>query len=113
MTSCCVLDSCCCVDGSMSPCTQKNISLRSTQHLFPSLSLSQGSGGTNGALDHYNETGRQFPLVVKLGTITSDITTADCYSYAPDEDGPVQIPNLLELLQKRGIQVAAMYVVVC
>ena len=77
------------------------------------LSLSQGSGGTNGALDHYNETGRQFPLVVKLGTITSDITTADCYSYAPDEDGPVQIPNLLELLQKRGIQVAAMYVVVC
>ena len=84
-----------------------------TTSLPLSLSLSQGSGGTNGALDHYNETGRQFPLVVKLGTITSDITTADCYSYAPDEDGPVQIPNLLELLQKRGIQVAAMYVVVC
>ena len=79
--------------------------------LFLSHTHTQGSGGTNGALDHYNETGRQYPLVVKLGTITSDITTADCYSYAPDEDGPVKITNLLELLQKRGIHVATMYVV--
>jgi ubiquitin carboxyl-terminal hydrolase 5/13 len=59
-------------------------------------------------LDHYNETGQLYPLVVKLGTITADINTADCYSYAPDEDGPVQIPNLIELLEKRGIKVAAM-----
>ena len=71
-----------------------------------------GSGGSNGALDHYEETGRNYPLVVKLGTITSaDINMADCYSYAPDEDGPVKIPNLAELLEKRGIKVAQLYVV--
>ena len=63
-----------------------------------------GSGGTNGALEHYEETGRKYPLVVKLGTISSNlISTADCYSYAADEDGPVQIPNLAQLLQQRGI----------
>ena len=67
-----------------------------------------GSGGSNGALDHFNETGKQYPLVVKLGTITADIDTADCYSYAPDEDGPVKIPNLAELLAKRGINVVGM-----
>eukprot|EP00977_Amphora_coffeiformis_P027649 scaffold34628_cov166-Amphora_coffeaeformis.AAC.17 len=67
-----------------------------------------GSGGSNGALDHFNETGKKYPLVVKLGTITADIDTADCYSYAPDEDGPVKIPNLAALLQKRGIHVAGM-----
>ena len=71
-----------------------------------------GTGGSNGALDHYKETGSQYPLVVKLGTITGDdvVHNADCYSYAPDEDGPVRIPNLAELLAKRGIQVAGMYV---
>ena len=67
-----------------------------------------GSGGSNGALDHFNETGQLYPLVVKLGTITSDLDTADCYSYAPDEDGPVKVPRLAELLRKRGINVAAM-----
>jgi ubiquitin carboxyl-terminal hydrolase 5/13 len=67
-----------------------------------------GSGGSNGALDHFMETGEKYPLVVKLGTITADIETADCYSYAKDEDGPVKIPNLSELLMKRGINVAAM-----
>jgi ubiquitin carboxyl-terminal hydrolase 5/13 len=67
-----------------------------------------GSGGSNGALDHYKETGQQYPLVVKLGTITTEGSTvhADCYSYASDEDGPVKVPNLAELLFKRGIQVA-------
>jgi ubiquitin carboxyl-terminal hydrolase 5/13 len=70
-----------------------------------------GSGGSNGALDHYNETGQLYPLVVKLGTVTADLDTADCFSYAPDEDGPVKVPNLAELLQKRGINVAAMYVI--
>jgi ubiquitin carboxyl-terminal hydrolase 5/13 len=63
-------------------------------------------------LDHYVETGKQYPLVVKLGTITSEINTADCYSYADDEDGPVKIPNLFDLLQKRGINVTSMYVYV-
>lgn len=67
-----------------------------------------GSGGSNGALDHYNETGRKYPLVVKLGTITADVITADCYSYDPTEDGPVKIPNLAELLLKRGIAVCSM-----
>ena len=67
-----------------------------------------GSGGTNGALDHYIETGERYPLVVKLGTITEDIDTADCYSYAKDEDGPVKIPNLKELLEKRGIKIAGL-----
>jgi ubiquitin carboxyl-terminal hydrolase 5/13 len=67
-----------------------------------------GSGGSNGALDYFMETGEKYPLVVKLGTITNDIETADCYSYAKDEDGPVKIPNLAELLQKRGINVASL-----
>jgi ubiquitin carboxyl-terminal hydrolase 5/13 len=69
-----------------------------------------GSGGSNGALDHYEETGCQYPLAVKLGTITADLDTADCYSYAKDEDGPVKVPNLAQLLEKRGIQVAIMQV---
>jgi ubiquitin carboxyl-terminal hydrolase 5/13 len=67
-----------------------------------------GSGGSNGALDHYLATGENYPLVVKLGTITAD--GGDCYSYAKDEDGPVQIPNLAALLEKRGINISGMYV---
>ena len=71
----------------------------------------QGSGGSNGALDHFKETGEKHPLVVKLGTISADIDSADCYSYATDEDGPVKIPNLAVLLEKRGIkQLSSMYV---
>lgn len=46
--------------------------------------------------------------MVKLGTLTADLDTADCYSYAPDEDGPVRIPNLAELLAKRGINIGDM-----
>ena len=51
-----------------------------------------GSGGTNGALNHYNVTRSShppngFPLVVKLGTITPH--GADVYSYAPDENTEV------------------------
>jgi len=67
-----------------------------------------GSGGSNGALDHYAETGEKYPLAVKLGTITEDVDTADCYSYSKDEDGPVKIPNLAELLDKRGIKISGM-----
>lgn len=67
-----------------------------------------GSGGSNGALDHFEETGCKYPLTVKLGTITSDLNSADCYSYAKDEDQPVKVPNLAELLEKRGIKVANM-----
>jgi len=66
-----------------------------------------GSGGSNGALDHFQEMGEKYPLVVKLGTINMEGSTvhADCYSYAKDEDGPVKIPNLGELLQARGIDI--------
>lgn len=66
-----------------------------------------GSGGSNGALDHFKETGEIYPLVVKLGTISTEgsVVSADCYSYAKDEDGPVKIPNLGELLKARGIEV--------
>lgn len=69
-----------------------------------------GSGGSNGALNHFKATGEKYPLVVKLGTITADggKVSADCYSYAKDEDGPVLIPNLKDLLAKRGIQVAGL-----
>ena len=67
-----------------------------------------GSGGSNGALDHFQETGELYPLTVKLGTITADLDSADCYSYAKDEDCPVKVPNLAELLEKRGIKVANM-----
>lgn len=67
-----------------------------------------GSGGSNGALDHFVETGKQYPLVVKLGTISANLASADCYSYAEDEDGPVKVPNLAELLEKRGIHVSSM-----
>ncbi len=69
-----------------------------------------GSGGSNGALDHFVETGEQYPLVVKLGTITTEGSTvhADCFSYATDENGPVKIPNLAELLARRGIQVTGL-----
>ena len=65
-----------------------------------------GSGGSNGALDHFQETEEKYPLVVKLGTITTEgsMVHADCYSYAKDEDGPVKIPNLGELLKARGIE---------
>jgi ubiquitin carboxyl-terminal hydrolase 5/13 len=70
-----------------------------------------GTGGSNGALDHFRavqaEGGGFYPLVVKLGTITSDVSAADCYSYAPDEDGPVRVPNLAALLEQRGMRVHA------
>ena len=31
-----------------------------------------GSGGTGAALKHFEETGKKYPLCVKLGTITPD-----------------------------------------
>jgi len=53
-----------------------------------------GSGGSNGALDHYRKTQVNFPpsgfpLVVKLGTITPH--GADVYSYADDENTEVSV----------------------
>jgi ubiquitin carboxyl-terminal hydrolase 5/13 len=68
-----------------------------------------GSGGSNGALDHFNhekEKGNIYPLVVKLGTITPQ--GADVYSYHPDEDGMVTDPNLQKHLEHWGIDIMQM-----
>ncbi|CAN0187122.1 unnamed protein product [Ectocarpus sp. 6 AP-2014] len=62
-----------------------------------------GSGGTGAALRHYEETGRKYPLAVKLGTITPN--GADVYSYAPEEDSMVKDPKLAEHLARWGIDV--------
>jgi ubiquitin carboxyl-terminal hydrolase 5/13 len=63
-----------------------------------------GSGGTGAAVKHYEDTGRLFPLVVKLGTITPD-GKADVYSYAPEEDCLVLDPLLSQHLAHWGIRV--------
>ena len=61
--------------------------------------------GNGHALEHYKETG--FPLVVKLGTISAD-GSADCYSYAPDEDDSVLDPRLERHLLHWGIDLKEM-----
>ena len=63
-----------------------------------------GSGGNGAALRHYQEMkaqGKNYPLVVKLGTITP--AGADVYSYASDEDDMVIDPDLAEHLAHWGI----------
>lgn len=68
-----------------------------------------GTGGSNGALDHFKEEqakGNFYPLVVKLGTITPH--GADVYSYAPDEDDSCKDPLLAEHLAHWGIDVMKM-----
>jgi ubiquitin carboxyl-terminal hydrolase 5/13 len=62
-----------------------------------------GSGGSGAALQHYIDTGRQYPLCVKLGTITPH--GADVWSYADDEDTLVLDPNLSEHLSRLGIDI--------
>jgi len=69
-----------------------------------------GTGGTGAAKTHYEEmlkiSGglKNYPLVVKLGTITPD-GTGDVYSYAADEDDAVLNPNLPAHLARLGIDV--------
>eukprot|EP00616_Rhizochromulina_sp_CCMP1243_P005857 CAMPEP_0118975056 /NCGR_PEP_ID=MMETSP1173-20130426/14328_1 /TAXON_ID=1034831 /ORGANISM="Rhizochromulina marina cf, Strain CCMP1243" /LENGTH=845 /DNA_ID=CAMNT_0006924877 /DNA_START=18 /DNA_END=2555 /DNA_ORIENTATION=- len=75
----------------------------STGHIGSGRKNWDGSGGTNGALNHFEATGKQYPLVVKLGTITP--AGADVYSYAPDEDQMVTDPKLAEHLAHWGINV--------
>ena len=60
-----------------------------------------GSGGNGAALRHFEATGRRYPLVVKLGTITA--SGGDVYSYAPDEDDLVVDPHLADHLAWWGI----------
>lgn len=52
-----------------------------------------GGGGNGAALRHFEATGKKYPLVVKLGTITPQ--GADVYSYAEDEDDMVLDPHLV------------------
>lgn len=52
-----------------------------------------GTGGNGAALRHYEATGKRFPLVVKLGTITPH--SADVFSYDASENDMVQDPHLV------------------
>merc|ERR1719440_1478503 len=68
-----------------------------------------GSGGTNGALDHFKEEeakGNFYPLCVKLGTITPQGADVNCY--AKDEDCMVKDPMLSEHLAHWGIDIMKM-----
>ncbi|GLI59780.1 hypothetical protein VaNZ11_001743 [Volvox africanus] len=65
-----------------------------------------GSGGNGAALRHFESTGRRYPLVVKLGTITPH--SADVYSYAPEEDDMVTDPHLAQHLAHWGIDIMQM-----
>jgi ubiquitin carboxyl-terminal hydrolase 5/13 len=68
-----------------------------------------GSGGNGAAMRHYQEMkaeGKNFPLVVKLGTITP--AGADVYSYASDEDDMVIDPELGNHLAHWGINILQM-----
>lgn len=68
-----------------------------------------GTGGSNGALEHYKEEkarGNEYPLTVKLGTITPH--GADVYSYAEDENDLVVDPKLADHLAHWGIDIMNM-----
>ncbi len=65
-----------------------------------------GSGGNGHALAHFEATGSQYPLCVKLGTITPK--GGDVYSYAPDENDLVENPNLAKHLAHVGINMMTM-----
>jgi ubiquitin carboxyl-terminal hydrolase 5/13 len=54
-------------------------------------------------LQHYEDTGRRYPLCAKLGTITA--SGADVWSYAADEDCMVLDPELARHLSHWGIDV--------
>uniref|UniRef100_A0A8C9HAI1 Ubiquitinyl hydrolase 1 n=1 Tax=Piliocolobus tephrosceles TaxID=591936 RepID=A0A8C9HAI1_9PRIM len=56
------------------------------------------------ALKHYYESGKKYPLVVKLGTITKD-GEADVFSYAEDENDSVIDPYINIHLEKLGINI--------
>jgi ubiquitin carboxyl-terminal hydrolase 5/13 len=62
-----------------------------------------GSGGSGSALQHFIDTGKKYPLVVKLGTIT--MHGADVWSYADDEDCLVIDPYLADHLSYWGIDI--------
>lgn len=65
-----------------------------------------GSGGSGAALQHFIDTGKQYPLCVKLGTITPN--GADVWSYADDEDTLVLDSKLSEHLRHWGIDIMSL-----
>ncbi|XP_033225385.1 ubiquitin carboxyl-terminal hydrolase 5 [Belonocnema kinseyi] len=62
-----------------------------------------GSGGNDHAVEHYRNT--NYPLAVKLGTITKD-GKGDVFSY--EEDDMVLDPNLIQHLAHWGINITQM-----
>ncbi|KJP89125.1 hypothetical protein AK88_01211 [Plasmodium fragile] len=56
------------------------------------------------ALKHYYESGKKYPLVVKLGTITKE-GEADVFSYADDENDSVMDPYIDVHLKNLGINI--------
>lgn len=68
-----------------------------------------GTGGCNGALNHYNAMlalGKNYPLVVKLGTINAN--GADVYSYDKTENDMVLDPHLRAHLTHFGLDMDRM-----
>lgn len=78
----------------------------STGHIGSGRPQWDGTGGNGAALRHYESTGKKYPLVVKLGTITPG--GADVYSYASDEDDMVIDPDLGKHLAHWGINMMEM-----
>lgn len=77
-----------------------------TGHIGSGRPQWDGTGGNGAAMRHYEATGKKFPLVVKLGTITP--SGADVYSYASDEDDMVLDPWLGDHLSHWGINMMKM-----
>ncbi|KAJ9468039.1 Ubiquitin carboxyl-terminal hydrolase 14 [Diplonema papillatum] len=75
----------------------------STGYIGGGRKYHDGTGGSGGALVHFEETGKKYPLVVKLGTITPN--GADVYSYADDENRSCKDPKLAEHLSHFGIDI--------
>ncbi|KAK9805947.1 hypothetical protein WJX73_007684 [Symbiochloris irregularis] len=65
-----------------------------------------GTGGNGAALRHYEATGKRYPLVVKLGTITPH--SADVFSYDAQENDMVQDPHLERHLAHWGINIMSL-----
>lgn len=78
----------------------------STGHIGGGRKQWDGSGGSGAALQHYLDTGKQYPLCVKLGTITP--SGADVWSYADDEDTLVLDSKLAEHLRHWGIDIMSL-----
>jgi ubiquitin carboxyl-terminal hydrolase 5/13 len=102
-------------NGKKIPCDPKQWKCEKsgdTQNLWLNLSTGyigggrknwDGSGGSGAALEHFQDTGSNYPLCVKLGTITPQ--GADIWSYAPDEDTLVKDSKLAQHLSHWGIDI--------